>query len=227
MEPGLKRLRLITIMAFLLVAGGSTVYWAWPPEPVYEGKTLSWWLRKYDADSNALGGPGPYASRLAESVRAIRAIGTNGTPVLLKLVSAKDLPEVIKLEQLVRKWGWKRFQITSAARKRTLGFRGFWVLGKEGRSAVPALLRIAQAGPIEARREALDWANFVNSGKEIVLPELMLLTTSTNSQTALAAAKKLIRLYPEEADKAGIYQKFPQLSLPVVKQRRTNAPAIR
>ncbi|HXU74987.1 MAG TPA: hypothetical protein VN794_00390 [Methylomirabilota bacterium] len=79
----MKRRRLIFVLALLVVVAGvgSWLFGLW--EPRYQGKSLSRWFVQYytvyDAENDETG-----SARRAEAAAAIRAIGTNAVPFLLK-----------------------------------------------------------------------------------------------------------------------------------------------
>ncbi len=78
------------VFAVLLVAVGGVIAWQvmrpHEPEPVYQGKQLSVWLR------DSIG--------TEELTNAVRQIGTNGIPTLPKMLRKKDSPSLSKLIDL-------------------------------------------------------------------------------------------------------------------------------
>src|SRR5438045_5789104 len=81
------RKRVQIAVAVLLVAVIGVIAWevllSHEHEPVYQGKRLSVWLRD--------------SSGTSELTNAVRQIGTNGIPTLLKMLRKRESPSVSKL----------------------------------------------------------------------------------------------------------------------------------
>jgi hypothetical protein len=105
-----------------------------PVEPVWQGKKLSQWLTECDSDN---------PRDLSESARtAIRTMGTNALPYLLRRIGTRDS----KAKMQLRAWAGKgsiirrltpthyNFRISAAA--------GIEALGKEAAPAVPELIEL-------------------------------------------------------------------------------------
>jgi hypothetical protein len=112
-----------------------------------------------------------------------------------------------------------------------LGLLGFSLLGKDGRPAIPALVQLTKNPEPDIQMNALYSLNEVAAEKQTLLPVLVDLLNSSDSSTndlkraaSLAAADWFRRLYPEEAEKAGVYKKFPELKPPNGDTTPTNAP---
>ncbi len=100
-----------------LVVGVGLALWrnTGPGEPVYEGKPLSRWLQATDPPYDD-----PAAGQKADL--ALRHIGTNAIPTLLKLIQAKDPPGIVlKLLQWAQTrrllFTNHRYAVTHAMRK--------------------------------------------------------------------------------------------------------------
>ena len=113
------------LFAVLLVAIGAIVLWRGcsPRDPVYRGQPLSQWLKEYD--------PRVTVENKEEVDDAIRHVGTNAIPTLLKMLRSKDLPmeaaAVKQAERAVLIW-------VSLAQERNIeAARGFEVLGASTR----------------------------------------------------------------------------------------------
>jgi len=136
-----KRVHIALVVLLVMLAGVS----AWQGlrererEPLYQGKRLSVWLR----DSRGSG----------ELTNAVRQIGTNGIPTLLKMLRKKDSPSVLRLTNF-----WDRhivrfrylpafiqypdWYLNQAHRVNASALIGFEVLGADAQQAVPALIKI-------------------------------------------------------------------------------------
>jgi len=151
-----KRL-IVAVTLLLVIVAGLIAYQALRErEPVYAGKSLRAWLRDYD-QANAQG---------VEAYGAIRQIGTNAIPTLLKMLCETNsvfrsklsfLWErgVRKLDNLptwVRSPGWYRNQASAQNRLAEVGFR---ILRDDARHAVPALMQIYERNPsLDSQRAA-------------------------------------------------------------------------
>ncbi len=125
-------------VAVLLVAIVGVVGWQasrpQEPEPVYQGKRLSVWLRDFQ--------------RTEQLTNAVRQIDTTAIPTLLKMLAKRDSPVFAKLAKLeslhdgsfllwVRNSGWFGKRASALNREAELGFA---ILGTNAQQAVPALI---------------------------------------------------------------------------------------
>jgi HEAT repeat protein len=123
-------------------------------EPVYQGKTLTQWLKQLD-DGEVYGissGSLPTFSRAQiEAAEAIRAIGTNALPLLLKDIHASPSERALGI-RIHRGWssinrrlfrGLIDFdEVTSEDRVRWRAAQGLSALGPLAKPAVPELRRL-------------------------------------------------------------------------------------
>ncbi len=134
-------------------------------EPSYNGRTLSEWLILHD-HSLDIGDRGfVYTNRTAiAAAAAVRAIGSNAVPILLKWNRGQD-SETLKATrtrffELPRdyRYDWIRYLINHASPQRNQGLvtSGFEILGTNAVSALPELERafIAATNHGEASRNA-------------------------------------------------------------------------
>lgn len=140
-----KRTLLIFVFVATAACVGALVFRARPsPDPVFEGKTLSQWTERHTASSAAdppYGSPGWHKAN-----EAILKIGTNGIPVLLRRLSAKEFPKpVLKLRQWAYRKGMLRTPYRNAVQRNYEAEYAFSVLGTNAASAVPALIEIYKA----------------------------------------------------------------------------------
>jgi hypothetical protein len=148
----MKRLRLIAIVVVVQVLVGLVAYLTTPPEPSYQGRTLTEWLKihaKYHEKSD----PNYFNpdSREAASAEAIQRIGTNGIPTLLRLIEAKDSPMKDRANLLLATQSFIRFRFQPADELRYLAFLGFGHLGEGAMPTVPVLIQLMQT-PDSSRR---------------------------------------------------------------------------
>ena len=127
--------------ALVIVAVGILLAWAWttsgPKEPVYQGKPMGEWLKVYVASE------GDKVAQ-AESAGALRKIGTNGIPTLLRMIQASDSPLRTKLQA----WADKQFffepNFATAEGIQRKAMFGFSILGEDAKGAVPELIALAK-----------------------------------------------------------------------------------
>jgi hypothetical protein len=146
-------------------------FWPGEKEPEYKGKKLSEWL-----DPSADGRP--------ENGEAVRAIGTNGVPFLLKWIEYKDARWRQKIQVIYAGHpGWmgctfavKHFSL-ERWKKEQMAQSGFAMLGEQARESVPELSRIAQ-GP-SADKANLAIYSLAMVGKS-ALPPMLAILAKTN-----------------------------------------------
>jgi hypothetical protein len=103
-----------------------------PNEPCYAGHTLSYWL---NAPATA--------EQPDEAVRAIRAVGTNAIPTLLRWINYEPTPWKMKLADVpivYRHHGWARTLRYGPGSARAI--KAFALLGTNLTPAIPALVTL-------------------------------------------------------------------------------------
>ncbi|MDB6122076.1 MAG: hypothetical protein JWQ71_1069 [Pedosphaera sp.] len=196
------------IMAMLLL-GVVVVYRCLFQEPAFRGKTLTYWLEKLDHETYMPSASHSNDPRIIGPIRAIKEIGTNGMPTLIKLLNSKDTIGTCSLESFVHWLGWRSFHITKASEKRSLACNGFEVLGKEGMPAVPRLIQLTKTGNEDVRLDALECLISIKPNKDIMLPVLTELFNQSDTELTREAAYWLSSLYPDEASKLSVFIKYP------------------
>ncbi len=120
-------------MALLALLAGMWLY-SPAPEPVYQGKPLSYWLA-------GLAAKGDYNGR-SEEAAAVRAIGTNAIPTLLRMLHARDSSLKIKFLTWSSKYPTLRGHFTDATTINARAYYGFSALRTDGAGAVPQLIKM-------------------------------------------------------------------------------------
>src|SRR3954452_17069213 len=91
-----KRFRIVLVVLFVVIVGGVGWLVLRPHEPVYQGKRLSLWIEGYW-----------HAKHPEEINEAIRQMGTNTLPYLLRIMRTRDdSPLKLKLVELAAKQKW-------------------------------------------------------------------------------------------------------------------------
>lgn len=130
----------IAVIGLALVIGGSFLVWqsCRTPDPVVRGQRLSRWLMALSTDHE---GTAPYDA----AVEAIRESGTNGLPLMVRMLQSEDSVLLKSAAQLLRnqhiihaKWN-REWDVRLAA------LRGFKLLGPAGEPAAPWLGELMRA----------------------------------------------------------------------------------
>lgn len=103
---------------------------------MYEGRTLSAWLEGYD-----VWGPGVSHTNIDE---AVRQMGTDTLPHLLKLLQAKDSYPKLVINRILSKQRLFTCRFTPAERLHSRALAAFQVLGTSAKAALPDLVTINQ-----------------------------------------------------------------------------------
>ena len=166
-HPGLMSKSRITILAAVIILVGLVVWWSKAiEEPVYQGKTLSEWLDKFDYDSNFVHTNGLRLPAYYQDVTAIQALGTNALPVLIEDLRRHDSA----FKKLVQTWARKLYGSYPVANRRTVHFfrRDF-----------------------EQRRIALELLQHMGKRTSPYVPELTRMTQDSDPEIADTAVKAL------------------------------------
>jgi HEAT repeat protein len=125
---------LLAALAWTLLHGPAFV-----PEPVYQGKPLSYWLRGYEGSYR--GNNMPNQPTRADADAAILDAGTNAIPTLLRMLRANDSP----LRRKIFAWAMNMRVFSHheyAASLNMQAGQGLEKLGPLAGSAVPELIKI-------------------------------------------------------------------------------------
>lgn len=128
-----KRTKRLLLCLALLLAGLGIAHLP-TFEPRYEERPFTEWLSPFFADEMI---------PLDHAEEVMRSVGTRGIPTLLHLMRAKDGAWKGDFAEWAAKYGW-RIHYKTAKEKNALAASGFRGLGKEGKEAVPELMRIYQ-----------------------------------------------------------------------------------
>src|SRR5260370_1169344 len=140
-----KRSRIALALLFLAVIGGIAWLALRPSEPMYKGKRLSVWLENYD---HGRSDPG-----FQETGEAVRHIGTNAIPTLLRRVRAKDSLLTLRLIALAQKQHVFKVKFKPASILQLEGMVGFQALGADGKDAVAELIRMYEQDRFTGSRD--------------------------------------------------------------------------
>jgi HEAT repeat protein len=152
-----RRWIIVVVTAFVLVAGGTIWFSTREREPSYNGRTLSEWLEIYCDDPQvSLTRLLPQPLEQNEAAMAVRRIGANALPWLLKWTEARAPAGTVWLNKaarvlpqaLGRQWlaNTLRSSYKDRSHRKTLADQGWIVLGPRAAPAVPELARILNGG---------------------------------------------------------------------------------
>lgn len=194
--------RVYTALAALAAALVGVIAWqaAQPSEPVYKGKPLSLWLRNYTTYDHY---GWIYPRRAPQADEAVRQIGTNAIPTLLRLLRARDSALELKLVNLVRWQHVLEIKFTPADEWNLAAVMGFAALGTNAQSAVPALIEMAT--PSDASRIcAIRALGYIGPSAKQAVPTLLRWAFNSDTEVSRVARLALYRVDPEAYAKAGI-----------------------
>ncbi len=124
---------LIISLAAITVCLGAFLVLRVHREPTYDGRSLSQWLRDCDSVGSA-------KDRRARE--AIRGLGTNAIPFLIRLLSAHDSEVTGLLRRFVANQSAARIWLPEPQKRRNQALEGFAALGPLARPAIPELMRL-------------------------------------------------------------------------------------
>lgn len=171
-----KLLLRIFIAALSIVILGSTAWVALrPSEPVYQGKRLSYWLKGYHFNDKR-----PEHQKADE---AVRQIGTNAFPTLLRMLSEKDSDLTIKLRKLARKQHIIEIEYPMAEISHNHASDGFKALGAKAKDAVPVLIEIYNQNISEdSQFTTAEVLGFIGPAASSAVPSLLRGATNANDR---------------------------------------------
>jgi uncharacterized protein YmfQ (DUF2313 family) len=121
-------------------------------EPVYQGKRLSAWLEHYPILTSPAGADF-YQRQAQEADEAVRQIGTNSIPTLLRKIKAIDSPLTIWFMGMASRQNVTRTRFTPAEEWNWYAAMGFRALGSDAKQAVPMLLEIYESHRSDKRQQ--------------------------------------------------------------------------
>jgi hypothetical protein len=223
----MKRLRLPLLIVGVLLLGGlelQPVLKSRNREPRYQGRTLTQWLQDY---SDALGLPAKdkqAAARLDASIDAVRAIGPNALPFLLKNMAAKDSALERHLKSLV---GWQslvQFHFTDHQQERYLAWHGFEILGHGATGAVSKLAGMLKSPDADVRYSALICLDHIQPRLKLIQPVLVQTLKDPHLQVRTLSTNVLEKLCRREADLKNVDRYYPDFNRASPVSVTTNAP---
>jgi hypothetical protein len=165
---GIKRIA--TFIILIAAAAAVVLLMFWPAaEPSYQGKPLSHWLEQYRLARYH----GMFEQ--AQSEEAVRTIGTNALPVLIRMIQTHDS----RLKQLLMNWSSKQtlFQLgfTPANELRYRATIGYEILGPAAKSQVAELTTILTMAKVaEVRASTASALGHIGEEAKSAAPALLI-----------------------------------------------------
>lgn len=180
------------MLALFLAAVAAAITWQVlrVREPTYQGRRLSSWLQQYGTDGG---------STQEEVDEAVRSIGTNAIPTLLRMLEANDTALKVKLSESGLLWRFG-LRFTPAAILHAQALQAFRALGVDGSNAAPALVEIygRNISP-SSRRATGDSLVEIGPAAKQAIPVLIKSSAGTNAEERAYAAYTMGRLALEPA----------------------------
>ncbi len=170
------RSRIAFAILVLAAVGGlvRAVFKPGEPEPAFQGTPLSVWLTGFDERSTE---PRPDFRAARE---AVRQIGTNAIPALLRMLRAKDSALTLKLISLVGKQQIIKIHHVPASTRNVGAAAALETLGAAAQDAVPQLIEMFDHMPSRQSEIALI-LSCIGPPAKGAIPSLLRAASNTNS----------------------------------------------
>ncbi len=156
-----RRTRILLVSLLVILLGAFAWFVFRQKEPEYRGRSLTFWLEQ-EVDN---GGLDP------EAETAIRAMGADALPELLRMLGTKDTAIRRSLVALSQKLKW--FAIRPRDQRLVLGFHGFLALGAAALPVAPDLIRYLDNPDPQVRGYAAFALGRIGSGAQAAIPKLI------------------------------------------------------
>lgn len=183
--------------ALVIVVAGILLAWAWmpsrPEEPVYQDKTMREWLKAYVVSDSG-------TEAHSQSMAALRKIGTNGIPTLLRMIQTSDSSLKVKLQAFAEKQRFIKSNFEDPKVMRNLADWGFYVLGENAKGAIPELLTLAKKpNGTEGRGHGIIALGYIGPSAKAAVPVLLAIASDATDRDKGDAIRALgfIHSYPE------------------------------
>ena len=181
-----KPLRISIIVAVVAIVCQFAWLMSGPREPAYKGKRLSYWISRYD--SLILGKIRTRSSDQQEADKAVREIGTDALPYLLKLAGRKDTALKERFLSIYRRQSWLKLPIHDAQFYRIQAACGFSALREKAKPAVPKIIPLLKDQDLDVRAAAANDLAMIGPEAEEAIPALFPLLDEQNHGTPILEA---------------------------------------
>ena len=183
-----KRYRILIAISFVGILAGMTFLIRIPQEPLYEGKRLTVWMKGYDSEWGT-----PDWKKADE---AVRHLGTNAIPTLLRLLHQEDSALKLRLIRLAQKQQFIKVKDVPADFWRREAMLGINALGAEAKEAVPVLVDLYEGRGSDRCAIAVALAGIGPEARKAV-PSLLRALDDSDLNVRRTAAGALGRIHAE------------------------------
>jgi HEAT repeat protein len=194
-RPKLRTVVYLSAIAILAVMNWRLLH---PHEPTYEGKPLSAWLDYYYSNGVAYPHPEGWEAAKARAEFAIRKMGTNSLPALIKMISAREYAlKQTSLEQ-ARMETPGHLPIDRDNNRHWRAVYAFEVLGSNAAPAVPALIQLLNDRDPDVRSAVAVACGWVGPSAQDAVPALVnRYLSDASDEVGLYSAQSLGWIQPE------------------------------
>lgn len=192
-----KRGRILIAVAAVLAIG--IIAWAFfggrsvPPEPMYKGKPLSYWLQAYDPVSGGTNRPNP-----ADADAAMYHAGTNAIPTLLRMVREEGSMKTRLLNWAYRIPYFRKYHPRRPSMEFLVVILGFHALHEDATPAIPELIKILNRNPgLGAMTCSMAVLGQMGPAAADAVPTLLRVATHTNRNVRMGALAALGEIHSD------------------------------
>jgi HEAT repeats len=191
-----KPVRIALVILLAVVLGGFAWQVLRPREPLYQGKPLSFWMdQMISADP---GGNGFGIWQGGESDAAVRNLGTNAIPTLLRFLRAKDSNMTLSLLSFLQRQHFITIKHLPAGIRNIEGANGFQILGARAEPALPALTNIYREDISRMSSQCtLRAIGNIGPPAKAALPVLLEALSSSNGRARSLAIDALVSVHAD------------------------------
>ncbi len=188
-RPKLRTVVYSTAIVILAVMNWRVLH---PSEPTYQGKPLSAWLDSYYSNGVAYPHPEGWEAAKARAEIAIRKIGTNSLPALIKMISSREY--ALKKSALER----ARLPMERDNDSHWRAVYGFEVLGSNATPAVPDLVYLLNDRDPDVRSAVAVACGWIGPSAQEAVPALVdRYLMDASDEVGLYSAQSLGWIQPE------------------------------
>jgi hypothetical protein len=174
------------------------VVWIWPPaEPSYKGKALHYWLQGYTriVPPSFNSAPRPTES---EADDAIRGMGTNAIPALLRILVYRESPLIRRLLPIAQRLHVMKVQYDPPWSRNYEAVNAFRKLVEEAAGATPELIQMYDTHPDSLSRQYIVTVlGLIGPKANEAVSVLLRAMTSTNYGIRINAAGALGKIHSD------------------------------
>lgn len=182
MVGGMKRRRILLVLALAAAAAGLVLFWPrGPKEPVYQGKRLSRWIEETRSENGLYL---PQASQRKREIarESIRTIGTNALPYLLSELTGPISQWRVSFNNWAEGKAVVPFRFPDEESRLWKAAAGLKILGPDSAAALPVL-----AGCLADPQRGFAAAHAMSGAGALAVPYLLPAIAGTNLLTTQKA----------------------------------------